>query len=151
MQVGQARLQRFASFPTRYICLIRSCSCANSSFGLKHAPAFAGNMYLITETTLNIFSIWVVILQLLPCQSFLLYFLCIRMAYISFYNQPHPYTGIAYIPRFILLTIYAENPATMLHWLPCLIRYPVFFCYEIHIASECGCMSELEERVCTGA
>ena len=33
------------------------------------------------------------------------------MAYISFYNQPHPYTGIAYIPRFILLTIYAENPA----------------------------------------
>ena len=104
-------IKRFASFPTRYICLIRSCSCANSSFGLRHAPAFAGNMYLITETTLNIFSIWVVILQLLPCQSFLLYFLCIRMAYISFYNQPHPYTGIAYIPRFILLPIYAENPA----------------------------------------
>ena len=41
--------------------------------------------------------------------------------------------------------------AIMPHWLPCLIRYPAFFCYEIHIAGECGCMSELEERVCTEA
>ena len=41
--------------------------------------------------------------------------------------------------------------AIMPQCLSCLIRYPAFFCYEIHIASECGCMSELEERVCTGA
>ena len=36
-------------FLIRYICLICSCSCANSLFELRHAPAFAGNMYLITE------------------------------------------------------------------------------------------------------
>ena len=30
--------------------LIRSCSCANSSFGLKQALAFADNVHLITKT-----------------------------------------------------------------------------------------------------
>ena len=41
--------ERYAFFLIRYICLIRSCFCANSLFELRHAPAFAGSMYLITE------------------------------------------------------------------------------------------------------
>ena len=81
----------------------------------------------------------------------------------KFRCHPHPYTGITYIPRFILLINIRRKScifvrykisrisATMPQRISCLIRYTAFFCYEIHIASECVCMSELEERVCTGA
>ena len=34
------------------ICLIRKYSCANSSFGLKQAPVFTGNVHLITKFSL---------------------------------------------------------------------------------------------------
>ena len=36
-------------FSIRCKCLIRSCSCANSPFRLKQAPAFADNLHLITK------------------------------------------------------------------------------------------------------
>lgn len=32
--------------------LIRSCSCANSSFGLRQAPAFADNVQFIKKSSL---------------------------------------------------------------------------------------------------
>ena len=37
------------NFLPEYTCLIHSCFCANSSFGLKQAPAFVDNVYSADE------------------------------------------------------------------------------------------------------